>query len=111
MSLWFYFTFVYYECSHGLSEGFYKVLSTWQKLRVSLHLFLRLSGCMLTPPPPPPPRNFLKSGPLRVHFQHSGAKTRVFELNTDILNSMTFFIQRQHMDNFYFYLFLLPLLL
>ena len=61
--------------------------------------------------PPPPPRNFLKSGPLRVHFQHSGAKTRVFELNTDILNSMTFFIQRQHMDNFYFYLFLLPLLL
>ena len=62
-------------------------------------------------PPPPPPRNFLKSGPLRVHFQHSGAKTRVFELNTDILNSMTFFIQRQHMDNFYFYLFLLPLLL
>ena len=62
-------------------------------------------------PPPPSPRNFLKSGPLRVHFQHSGAKTRVFELNTDILNSMTFFIQRQHMDNFYFYLFFLPLLL
>ena len=107
MSLWFYFTFVYHEYSHGLSGGFNKVLSTWQKLRVSLQLFLRLSGCML----PPTPRNFFKSGLLTVHFQHSGAKTRVFEPNTDILNSMTFFIQRQHMDNFYFYLFLLPLLL
>ena len=38
-----------------------------------------------------------KSGPLRVHFQHSGAKIRVFGQNTDILNSMAFFIQRQHM--------------
>ena len=28
----------------------------------------------------------LKSEPLRMHFQHSGAKIRVFEQNTDILN-------------------------
>ena len=27
----------------------------------------------------------LKSGPLRMHFQHSGAKIRVFEQNTDII--------------------------
>ena len=26
----------------------------------------------------------LKSGPLRMHFQHSGAKIRMFEQNTDI---------------------------
>ena len=27
----------------------------------------------------------LKSGPLTMHFQHSGAKIRVFEQNTDII--------------------------
>ena len=27
----------------------------------------------------------LKSGPLRVHFQHSGAKIRVFEQTIDII--------------------------
>ena len=27
----------------------------------------------------------LKSGLLRMHFQHSGAKVRVFEQNTDII--------------------------
>ena len=29
----------------------------------------------------------LKSGPLTMHFQHSGAKIRVFEQNTDIIKS------------------------
>ena len=29
-----------------------------------------------------PPGKSLKSGHLRVHFQHSGAKIRVFEQNT-----------------------------
>ena len=33
-----------------------------------------------------PPGKSLKSGPLRLHFQHSGAKIRVFEQSTDILN-------------------------
>ena len=28
----------------------------------------------------------LKSGPLRVHFQHSGAKIRVFEQKVDIIS-------------------------
>ena len=27
----------------------------------------------------------LKSGPLRMHFKHSGVKIRVFEQNTDII--------------------------
>jgi len=33
----------------------------------------------------------LKSGPLRVHFQHSGTKIRVFEQNTDIIKFWLFF--------------------
>ena len=32
-----------------------------------------------------PPGKILKSGPLRMHFQHFVAKIRVFELNTDII--------------------------
>ena len=47
MSLWFYFTFVWYECSHGF-------LSRWQTLW--WHLFLEWSRHMNPPPPfhPPP---------------------------------------------------------
>ena len=33
-----------------------------------------------------PSGKILRSGALRVHFQHSGAKIRVFEQNTDIIN-------------------------
>ena len=33
----------------------------------------------------------LKSGPLRMHFQDSGAKVRVFEQNTDIIKFWLFF--------------------
>ena len=36
--------------------------------------------------PPPPPRIMLKSWPLRMHFQYSGQKVRVWEQNTDIIN-------------------------
>ena len=32
----------------------------------------------------------LKSGPLRVHFQHSGTQIRVFEQNTDIIKFWLF---------------------
>ena len=42
----------------------------------------------------------LKSGPLRMHFQHSGEKNRVFEQNTDIIINFGFFVQQQHMNNF-----------
>ena len=33
----------------------------------------------------------LKSGPLKVHFQHYGEKIKVFEQNTDIINFGFFF--------------------
>ena len=45
---------------------------------------------------PPPPRNFFKSGPLRIHFQHSGAKIRVFEQNTDSIKLMAFYLVTAH---------------
>ena len=32
----------------------------------------------------PPGKKILKSGPLRMHVQHYGAKVGVFEQNTDI---------------------------
>ena len=32
----------------------------------------------------------LKSGPLRVHFQHSGTQIRAFEQNTDIIKFWLF---------------------
>ena len=75
MPLWFYFTFVCYECSHGLS-GFSIRFQVGGKTfgvgggRKSLHLFCRV---------------VLKSGPLRIHFQHSAAKLRGFEQNTDMI--------------------------
>ena len=37
-----------------------------------------------------PPGKSLKSGHLRVHFQHSGAKIRVFEQNTDSIKFWLF---------------------
>ena len=40
---------------------------------------------------PPPPGKLMKSRRLRIHFKHSGAKIRVFEQNTDILNFGFFF--------------------
>ena len=37
-----------------------------------------------------PPGKSLKSGPLRLHFQHSGAKIRVFEQSTGIFKFWPF---------------------
>ena len=39
---------------------------------------------------------FLKLGPLRVHFQHSVAKIRVFEQNTDIIKFWLFYSVTAH---------------
>ena len=38
----------------------------------------------------------LKSGPLRMHFQHSGAKIRVFEENTGIIKFWLFYSAAGH---------------
>ena len=71
-----------------------KVLRRWQKL------WRRQRRKKLTPvsrvvqghtPPPPPPGKFMKSMPLRIHFQHSGAKIRVFEQDTDIIRFWFFY--------------------
>ena len=37
-----------------------------------------------------PPGKSLKSGPLSLHFQHSGTKFRVFEQSTDIFKFWLF---------------------
>ena len=42
-------------------------------------------------PLPTPGKIIVKSGPYTMQFQHSGAKIREFEQNTDILN-LPFFI-------------------
>ena len=70
-------------CSHHFHRVFTKILSRWQKLwsrwrRKKLVVKSQVSG------------KFLKSGPLRMHFQHSGAKIRVFEQNTDIIKFWLF---------------------
>ena len=75
-------------------KSFNKVLRRWQKL------WRRQRRKKLTPvsrvvqghtPPPPPPGKFMKSMPLRIHFQHSGAKIRVFEQDTDIIKFWLFY--------------------
>ena len=38
----------------------------------------------------------LKSGPLRMHFQHSGGKIRVFGQNTDIIKFWLFYSVTAH---------------
>ena len=99
-------------------QGFNKVLSRWQKLWrrwrcfCFLHLFLGQSRGI----PPPPPGKFMKSRRLRIHFKHSGAKIRVFEQNTDILNFRFFFLSDSRWISFFwvtavpvFIYFLLPI--
>ena len=39
----------------------------------------------------PPPGKIVKSGPFTMHFQHSGAKIREFEQNTDIIKFWLFY--------------------
>ena len=41
--------------------------------------------------PLPPPGKIVKSGPFITHFQHSGAKIREFEQNTDIIKFWLFY--------------------
>ena len=53
------------------------------------------------------PRKILKSGPHRMHFQHSGAKIRVFEQNTDVIKFWLFYSA----NIFLFIYFFLPIVL
>ena len=41
-------------------------------------------------------RKILTSGPLRMHYPHSGAKIRVFEQNTDIIKFWLFYSLTAH---------------
>ena len=70
-------------------QGFNKVLRRWQKL------WRRWWWKKLTPVSRAVQRHthsgkFMKSRPLRIHFQHSGAKIRVFEQNKDIIKFWLF---------------------
>ena len=47
-----------------------------------------------------------KSGPLRMHFQHSRATVRVFEQNTDIIKFKLFHSETAHKFFFSIFLFL-----
>ena len=73
----------------SLYRVFDKILKRWQKLwsrrRTGKKRSLRLACIeskarvpMKDPSRGMPPGKIVKSGPLRVHFQHSGAKIRVF---------------------------------
>ena len=62
---------------------FNKILSTWQKL------WSRWRGKKL-------PAKAWVSGPPRMHFQHSGARIRVFEQNTDIIKFWLFYSVTAH---------------
>ena len=79
-----------------------KKLSRWQKLRSRQRSFrwkklapkmqlARAEGSSLQGSSEACPPENLKSGPLRMHFQHSGAKIRVFEQNTDIITKFWLF--------------------
>ena len=71
-------------------QGFNKVLSRWQKLwrrwrwQKLAHISRAVQGHTH-------PGKCMKSRPLRIHFQHSGAKIRVFEQNTDIIKFWLFY--------------------
>ena len=68
-------------------KGFNKVLRRWQKLwrRRRWKKLAPVSRVVQGHTPPPPPGKYMKSGPLGIHFQHSGAKIKVFEQDTDII--------------------------
>ena len=53
----------------------------------------------------PPPGKIVKSGPFTMHFQHSGAKIREFEQNTDIIKFWLFYsVTAQEHSIFYSFL-------
>ena len=55
--------------------------------------------------PLPPPTKIVKSGPFTMHFQHSGAKIREFEQNTDIIEFWLFYsVTAQEYSIFYSFL-------
>ena len=60
-----------------------RFLISWQKLW-SRQRRKKLTHASVDKGDPGAKKIILKSGPLRVHFQHSGAKIRMFEQNTDI---------------------------
>ena len=74
-------------------KSFNKVLRGWQKLwrRQRRKRLTPVSRVVQGHTPPPPPGKFMKSMPLRIHFQHSGAKIRVFEQDTDIIKFWLFY--------------------
>ena len=75
-------------------QVFSKVFSRWQKLwrRWRWKKLAPVSRAVqgLTPSPHPLGK-FLKSRPLTIHFQHSGARIRVFEQNTDSIKFWLFY--------------------
>ena len=64
---------------------FSKILSRWRRKKT------RGKGAACQCPKLLVTGKILKSGPLRMHFQHSGAKIRVFEENTDIIKFWLFY--------------------
>ena len=83
-------TFCFKYKSHH--RVFSKILSMWQKLWSRWRRKkTRGKGATCQCPKSLVTEKILKSGHLRMHFQHPGAKIRVFEQNTDIIKFWLFY--------------------